>query len=1550
MHTLSGSRRRLNAPRAAALAAALLMSAVAAASQTEATADAQRLTAGRPAEGRLKGGETRAFRIDLAAGQFVRADVTQGAGFDLVVSLHAPDGKPLVEMDGRNGNLWRESVSCVAESGGAYVLRVRALGSAESAGDFRVVLSEPRAAVASDRKRVEAERAFAEGRVLYDRGGDASAEAVKRFDAALGLWRELGDRSWEALTLTQLGWTHVTLSRYGEAIDSLGRALAIFREVKDLTGEGKAANGLGMVFNDSKQYDKARDAYERALAVRRELKDRRGEGVTLANLGQVYENLGQQEKAREHFEKGLLIAREVNNKNGEEFALGRLGLLSFAQDKPEQGVEYFERVLALRRERGDLLDVRHALNLLGTRYAFNERRPEKARLYLEESLEISRRLGDRRGESQVLVSLGLSQRAVFQHEQARGYMEQALAIRRELGDKVGEADVLQYLGGLYTGGLQDCNKAREILEQALAIKSASPDREGESAVLGNLAAAHLCLGNNQKVIEYSERALAIKKALNDEAGQILFLNGIAGAYANSGLFEKAKGYIEQALTIAREKKLLSDEADTLGLLANYYDSLEQYEKAIELYEQAVVLAKRLNEPPLLKSTLRSTASVYVRVKRNDKALEYYRQALALCRETKDAYGEVSTLHSLALFHAGLRQFEQARTHYDEALALARDHRLTTSEIYLLSSLGALYNSLGQFEKALAHHEQALALARRTNNVRYINAGLAYVGNAYVRLYKFEKAREYLEQALAGAREQKNVFNEALVSTGLGIVYLNLSEYEKARDSYERALALARETTHPGLVSLSTGGVGDLYADLNQSRRAQDSYEQSLALMKEVLNRRGEGQVRNALGSTYLNLKQYDKARAFYEEALSIAREIGEKRDEASALINLGTTYKDPGQYEKARPFYEQGLALAREARDPGVEAAALHGLGEVYRNTGRLDKAHDSYRRSLKSAREAQSRKREAEAMWGLMALWNVRKNPRLAVYYGKQAVNTFQAMRGALKGFDRETQQTFLENKQEAYRNLAETLIALGRIPEAEQVLAMLKEEELFNFVRRDDAVAKELLGRIPLNDPERAAFARYEALADRVTAVGRQVAELEEESLKYNDGKFPRQSELDQLEARLADATKVFNRFFDELNAKFYNTATGQKDVRVAQLSGTQALLAGLKQPKTVVVSTIAGKDRLNIIVTTARVSRAHVVELKADALNKLVAEFRAAVTNPSLDSRPAGKRLYDALFPAGLKKDLAGVEADTIVWSLDGALRYVPMAALWDGEKYLAERYAGAVITLASRDKLSQPPAGRERLSILGAGVSKETKVAGSDGETRTFSALGAVPEELCDIVADERKREFCARLARHHDGRIGGVSLLDEEFTLAAFKLNLIRHPFVHIASHFSLNTGSEANSYLLLGSGGDEDRKLTLKRVRDELGTKFAGVDLLTLSACNTAMGAGERSGGEEIEGFGALAQEQGAKSVLATLWAVADRSTQLLMSEFYRLLKENPGLSKAEALRRAQAALASGKLQTGAAEGGRRDTGEVDAAAATPARSYSHPYYWSPFVLMGNWR
>jgi len=124
------------------------------------------------------------------------------------------------------------------------------------------------------------------------------------------------------------------------------------------------------------------------------------------------------------------------------------------------------------------------------------------------------------------------------------------------------------------------------------------------------------------------------------------------------------------------------------------------------------------------------------------------------------------------------------------------------------------------------------------------------------------------------------------------------------------------------------------------------------------------------------------------------------------------------------------------------------------------------------------------------------------------------------------------------------------------------------------------------------------------------------------------------------------------------------------------------------------------------------------------------------------------------------------------------------------------------------------------------------------------------------------------------------------------------------------------------------------------------VDLLTLSACSTGLGDVRIANGNEVEGFGVLAQREGAKAVIASLWAVADESTGLLMREFYRIRQSDASLTKVEALRRAQVRLLSGRIKPG---GLTEERGVRVAGQEARARDYRHPYYWAPFFLMGNW-
>ena len=208
------------------------------------------------------------------------------------------------------------------------------------------------------------------------------------------------------------------------------------------------------------------------------------------------------------------------------------------------------------------------------------------------------------------------------------------------------------------------------------------------------------------------------------------------------------------------------------------------------------------------------------------------------------------------------------------------------------------------------------------------------------------------------------------------------------------------------------------------------------------------------------------------------------------------------------------------------------------------------------------------------------------------------------------------------------------------------------------------------------------------------------------------------------------------------------------------------------------------------------------------------------------------------------------------------------------------------------------------------SAEVRIAGL-GTTRKmggFDALPAVKDELLSIVRKDAA------------GMSLGEIYLDEHFTAERFRsVSNSKFPIVHVASHFRFSPGTEINSFLLLGDGS----RLTLGEIRSQ-NYRFDGVELLTLSACETGLGGGKDNFGREIEGFGVIAQQQGAKAVLATLWQVADGSTATLMSDMYRR-RTRYNLSKIEALRQAQIALSE------------------------QART-AHPFYWAPFVLMGNWK
>jgi CHAT domain-containing protein len=643
--------------------------------------------------------------------------------------------------------------------------------------------------------------------------------------------------------------------------------------------------------------------------------------------------------------------------------------------------------------------------------------------------------------------------------------------------------------------------------------------------------------------------------------------------------------------------------------------------------------------------------------------------------------------------------------------------------------------------------------------------------------------------------------------------------------------------------------------------------------------------------------------------------VGDRTGEAATLSNIGLAYHGLGEKQKALDCYLLALLLQRAVGDRAGEALTLSNMGAVYDALGERQKALDAYNQSLPLYRAVQHPLGEAATLGLLMEYWKSLGNPNLAVLFGKQAIDRFQQIRRNIGGLDKELQRSFLKSKAGYYRELAGLLISAGRLPEAQQVLDLLKAEEYSEFTQRRGDTGS-TTHPVALTPAEERSSKEYERITGEITSVGAEWAQLHAKLSRSPD----EESRYNELSARLTAANRQLQTFLKTLYDTFGKGDQANARVQTIdeQTAGLQSLAAELGAGATAVYTLVLDQKCVLMVITPAtRVARE--VPIGKIALRTKVFAFVQALAKPASveDILPKAQDLYNVLI-APIEKDLQGAQAGTLVWSLDDVLRYLPLAALHDGKQYLVERYRNVVITTASVGNLKDKPQVSSWRG-LAMGVAKDYDHLGK---------LKAVADELDSVVRSDQ--------APGSHGPVPGTILLDDSFTETAMETALSRHPpLVHIASHYVFNVGDDSKSYLLLGgqNTGGQGFHLTLADLRDEQRMDFKGIELLTLSGCQTAVGSKD-SDGREIDGLGITAQKKGAKAVVATLWPVDDSSVGLLMAAFYKLWVTTPGIEKAEALRQAQLALLHGEA----------------GPQQPPASPYANPFYWAPFVLIGNWK
>jgi CHAT domain-containing protein len=800
------------------------------------------------------------------------------------------------------------------------------------------------------------------------------------------------------------------------------------------------------------------------------------------------------------------------------------------------------------------------------------------------------------------------------------------------------------------------------------------------------------------------------------------------------------------------------------------------------------------------------------------------------------------------------------------------------------------------------------------------------------------------EAFTHYKAEDDRLNQALVLSFLATAFDELGQWTQAKEAINQAISLLSPQTLAA--NPETGSVraqvlttqGQLQLVHGQAAEAFTTWQAAEAKYRQANDMVG------MLGSQ-INQARALQSEGLYRRATILLTQVEQSlqsqpdgRLKVIGLRNLGKILRLVGNLAQSRAVLEQSLVIAEKLRDALPQSASelsgiLLGLANTTRAQGETDTALAFYQRAASTAPSPTAKTqiqlvqlsllveadRRAEAQRLLPQLQSqLAALPlgRVSVYARINLAQSLIRMKG--KGGEEPSAQVFGASAQALAiavqqghsmgdrRAESYALGTLGSLYETAQQWADAKTltRQALSLAQSIDASDityqwEWQLGRLfcggtqpcTTGDRQNATAAYAEAVKilqslrgdlaainqevqfsfrESVEPVYRQFVEL----LLQSDSNVPSQENLKQAR-RVIEALQLA-----ELDNFFREACVTARPAEIDQID-----------PQAAVIYPIILPNQLAVIVALPNQPlRYHKTLLPQAEVERLLTQMRQSLRPTAFveDRLPVAQQVYNLLLQP-IEAELATSGVKTLVFVPDGLLRSLPMAALFDGQQYLIEKYS---VVLTPGLQLLQPQVlQRSQLQGLLAGLSQARE---------GFAALPNVAIEIKQI-----------------DAEIPAQVLLDQAFTQRSLQnqLDSTASSIVHLATHGQFSSNAD-NTFILAWDGQINVKELDqLLRVREG---KLNPIELLVLSACQTA--TGDR---RAALGMAGVAVRSGARSTLASLWSVSDRSTAALMIEFYRELGKL-GVTKAEALRRAQITLLH-------------------------QDDYASPYYWAPFVLLGNW-
>ena len=997
-------------------------------------------------------------------------------------------------------------------------------------------------------------------------------------------------------------------------------------------------------------------------------------------------------------------------------------------------------------------------------------------------------------------------------------------------------------------------------------------------------------------------------------------------------FKCALSYWERGLQLARSmnhKQATGTFLENIGIVCW---SLSNFSEALRYLKEALKIQKEVNNKDSEGNNLGNIGTIYKELGDYREALRYYEQALQIKREIGDKKSEGGILGNIGAVYSDLGNYPEALRYYEQALKIKKEIGDRTGEGNIHANIGIVYTDLGNYLKALQHLKQGLKLHREIGSKMAEGLILGNIGVVYDNLGEYPKARRYYEQSLQIKREIGDKKGEGDTFTNIGAVQAELDDYLAALLSYEQSLKIYREIGFKRGEGIVLGNIGIVYSDLGEYSRAQTYYEKSLQIKREIGDKRGEGDTLNNVGSIYVALGNYPEALRYYEQALRLKREIGERNEESNTLANIGVVHAIAGKYFEALEYYKQSLKIKKEIGVPTDTEEA--NIGDIYLEQGKMSKAYSIFRK-LKSpirlgryylmnqeyvkSREKFARSLEVDELSGhagsiladyigLGLSYEGLKDYTKAKEYYKKGIDLIEEQRTSLSGKERET---FLAGKVmgffrlEPYEGMVRVLMKESASGYEKKALSYAERAKSRVFLEM--LAAKGLKGRSP---QDKETLEKDREFQQDFLVLNKRIAVL-----KGLGDKAPK-GEKENLEKELEKTKSAYERFIKEVKLKNSEIAS-LISVSPVSIEEVQSIL----DEDVTVLEYYTAQQKTYAWLVTKNDIKTYEINLKLIDLQEMADKCLIPnISNNSRRPKPVitlatdetykketskqkreknRKQFYQVahdfykLIMAPVVKD---IKTEKLIIVPHGVLHKVPFAALNDGTQHLVDRYNLSVLPASSVIEYVVKKRNPNQKKLLAFANPIADHVPG-------FEPLPATETEVANISQIFVTKDTYYR----------------REATEGIVKDKSSSPDVIHFACHGEFNDKQPLQSGLLLTKDKDNDGYL---QVHEIFGLNLANANLVTLSACETALG--KIQGGDDMVGLSRGFIYAGTPSLLATLWDVDDISTSILMKHFYENWQLK-GMSKPEALRQAQIALKS-------------------------IPDYKHPYHWAPFVMIGDWR